>query len=68
MKITSVLTAVNNNPKYFRFIPFFVETWKRLYPDVKIRIVFVGNELPPELEAYTEYCVCFPEIPGVSSV
>lgn len=68
MKPTCVLTAVNANPKYTRFIPAFIAQWKRLYPDLKLRIVWIGSELPDEFKHYSEHIVCFPELPGVSSV
>jgi hypothetical protein len=68
MKITSVLTAVNNNPKYTRFIPFFIEQWQKLYPNIKIKIVFIGSSIPSNLEKYKEYILLFPEIPNISSV
>ena len=68
MKITTVLAALNDNPKYTRFVPGFVRTWRRLYPDFRVRIVFIGNTLPKELEPFREWIELFPEIPGVSTV
>jgi hypothetical protein len=68
MKLTTVLTAVNNSPKYTRFIPVFIRAWRRLFPELKVRIVFIGSEIPTEFAPYSEHIVCFPEIPGVSSV
>ena len=67
MKATTVLTAVNNNPKYSRFIPIFIYQWKRLFPEMSIKIVFIG-EIPLELQKYSEYLVSFPEIVGISTV
>lgn len=68
MKLTCVLTAVNANPKYTRFIPMFIAQWKRICPDLKIRIVWIGSELPPEVSAFAEHMILFPELPGVSTV
>lgn len=68
MKLTTVLTAVNNSPKYTRFIPVFIRTWKRLFPELKVRIVFIGDAIPPEFAEYSEHIICFPEIPSISSV
>jgi hypothetical protein len=68
MKITTVLTAVNNNPKYTRFIPLFISRWKALYPDILVKIVFIGNSIPPEFSTYSEHFILFPEIDGISSV
>ena len=36
MKLDCVLTAVNDDPYYMDFIPIFVNTWNKLYPDVDI--------------------------------
>lgn len=68
MKLTTVLTAVNNNPKYTRFIPAFVAQWKHLYPDIKLCIVWVGSEIPPDLAEYSQHIVLFPELPDISTV
>ena len=68
MKITSVLTAVNDNPRYTRFIPLFIHTWKRLYPTLIVRIIYIGSELPVNLSAYSDSIILFPPIEGVSTV
>lgn len=68
MKITTVLTAVNDNPRYTRFIPLFIRMWKRLYPTLTVRIVYIGNEVPVNLNAYSESILLFPPIEGVSTV
>ena len=43
MKLDCVLTAVNENHLYLDFIPLFVKTWKKLYPKVDVKIIFIGN-------------------------
>ena len=48
MKLTTVLSAVNNNPSYYKFIPKQILFW-RAY-GIKFVAVFVGESLPPELE------------------
>lgn len=68
MKLTTVLTAVNNNEKYYRFVPLFIDRWTKLYPDLNIVIVFVGSNLPECLLSYNKYFRLFDEIPGVSDV
>jgi len=68
MKITTVLTAVNDNPRYTRFIPLFIYMWKRLYPTLNIRIIYIGSELPANLAAYSDSMILFPPIEGVSTV
>ena len=68
MKITTVLTAVNNNPKYTRFIPLFIFRWNVLYPGIRIKIIFIGNSIPRQYTKYSEYFELFPEIKAVNSV
>lgn len=67
MKLTTVLTAVNNNPKYTKFIPIFIHQWRRLFPELSIKIIFIGA-IPPEFERFSDYLISFPEIPEVSTV
>jgi hypothetical protein len=49
MRLTHVLTAVNDNPAYAKFIPLFVEQWRRVYPEIEPVIVYVGEEVPAAL-------------------
>jgi hypothetical protein len=47
MKLTTVIGSVNNNPKYYMFIPKQILFWKKF--GINFIAVFVGNELPVEL-------------------
>jgi hypothetical protein len=67
MKISHVLTAVDNNPKYSRFVPIFIEAWKKTYPDIKVVIVFVGEMIPNDFEKYKENLVLFRPIPDLKT-
>jgi hypothetical protein len=49
MHISHVVTSVNDNPKYTKFIPSFIESWKAMYPSITPIIVYVGK-LP--IDAY----------------
>jgi hypothetical protein len=42
--------------------------WKRLYPSLNVRIIYIGNELPANLAAYSNNITLFPPIEGVSTV
>lgn len=53
MKLTHVVTACNNNPKYTKFIPLFIERWNKLYPKVSVVIIFIATKLPAEFEKYS---------------
>lgn len=56
MKLAHVLTACDNNPRYTKFIPLFIESWKYLYPDIKITILFISKDsLPIECIPYESY-------------
>ena len=68
MRITTVLTAVNNNPEYTRFIPIFIYMWKKFYPQINVRIIYIGNDLPISLHTFSDNIIVFPPIEGVSTV
>lgn len=67
MKLDCVLTATNDNPMYVGFIPMFVQAWKKLYPDTDVKIIFVGEKIPADLDAYEKHLILFPPIQGVST-
>jgi hypothetical protein len=48
MILDCVLTSVNLNPLYIDFIPIFVKTWNKLYPNVDVKIILVGDEIPEQ--------------------
>lgn len=52
MKIDCVLTACNDNPLYSEFIPIFIKTWKKLYPKVDVKIIFIADSIPEHLKIY----------------
>ena len=41
MILEYVLTAINDNPLYIDFIPIFIKTWNKLYPNVKVIIILI---------------------------
>lgn len=63
-----ILTACNENPDYLYYIPFFIKSWKHLFPDVTIVIVMIMNEIPEDLKEYAEHMVLFDPIEGMSSI
>ena len=69
MKISCVLTAVNENPKYTRFIPLFIEVWKKRYPEITPIIIYVGTETLDDFfyKNYGKYIKNFESIPNISS-
>ena len=55
MRLTHVLTAVNDSPNYIKFIPLFVDQWLRIYPEIQPVVIYVGNSIPTELTPYESY-------------
>lgn len=52
MRLTTVISSVNNNPKYYLFIPKQILFWKRF--NIKFIAIFVGNKIPQELEPFKD--------------
>ena len=67
MKLDCVLTAVNENTLYLDFIPFFVDTWNKLYPDVDVKVVLIMSEIPSNLEKYKNNIILFKPIPSINT-
>ena len=67
MRLTDVLVATNMNPLYYKFIPIFIKTWDKLFPNVKVTILIVADKLIDELRLYKENIVLFPPIENMDS-
>ena len=67
MKLSCILTAVNENSLYSDFIPLFIHTWKKLYPNVDIKIIFIINEIPKHLEIYESFFIIFKPLSNIST-
>lgn len=65
MKLDCVLTAVNENTLYLEFIPIFIQTWKKLYPSIDIKIILISNMIPKQYLVYEENIILFPPINNV---
>ena len=50
MKLTTVIASVNNNPKYYMFIPKQILFWKRF--NINFLAIFIGDSIPDELQEY----------------
>ena len=66
-KFDCVLTAVNNNPDYIQYIPNFIKSWSFLFPEVDIKIIFINDEITPELKEYEQYITLFKPIPNIDT-
>jgi hypothetical protein len=68
MRVTHVLTAVNANPEYTKFVPLFLQQWKQFYGEITPIIVYIGDSIPTQLEPYREYLRLFPPVGQLSTV
>jgi len=61
-----VIGSVNNNPKYYMFIPKQILFWKKC--GINFVAVFVGNHLPPELLEYKNNIILWPHNSDLNTV
>jgi hypothetical protein len=61
------LTSCNLNKLYCDFIPIFINSWNKLVPEAKVKIVLIANDIPEEFKVYSENIILFNPIEGVSS-
>lgn len=67
IKFDCVLTAVNENPLYIGFVPLFIKTWKKLYPDIDVKVVLIANNMPSNLIEYEKNIILYEPIQNVST-
>lgn len=67
MKLDCVLTAVNENPMYIDFVPIFIKTWNKLYPDVRVKIILIAKKIPKDLILHKDNIILFEPIQDVST-
>lgn len=65
MKLDCVLTATNDNPLYLDFIPIFIQTWNKLYPNVDVKIILIAYHIPENLLQYKDNIILFHPIDKV---
>ena len=65
MKLDCVLTSVNENELYIDFIPLFVKTWNKLYPNVDVKIILIANNIPDKFKEYKDNIILFEPIENV---
>lgn len=67
MILEYVLTATNDNPLYIDFIPIFIKTWNKLYPNVKVIIILIANDIPKKYLKYTNNIILFEPIDNIKT-
>jgi hypothetical protein len=66
MKLTTVLSCVNDNPKYYKFIPYQIHFWNKF--KIRFIVFFVGEKLPEELIPYKNFVILWDKTPELNSV
>ncbi len=67
MILDCVLAACNENPLYIEFVPYFIKTWKKLYPDVDVKVILISHSIPLELMEYQSNLILFEPIENIST-
>ena len=65
MKLDCVLTAVNEKKLYLDFVPIFIKTWNKLYPDIDVKIILISTKIPENLLLYKKNIILFKPIKNV---
>ena len=65
MKLDCVITSVNENPLYLEFIPIFIKTWNKLYPNVDVKIILIAKQIPDQYVEYKGNIILFEPIEGI---
>ena len=65
MKLTTVLSAVNDNSDYYNFLPYQVIFWNKY--NIKFICVFVGDKIPDNLQPYKQNIILWPYNNDISS-
>jgi len=65
MKLDCILTAVNENKLYLDFVPIFIKTWNKLYPNVDVKIILIAKKIPDEYLCYKDNIILFEPIENV---
>ena len=66
MKLDCILTATNDNPLYQDFIPLFIKSWSKLYPNIDVKVILISDIIPDQLKQYINNIILFKPIDGIS--
>lgn len=59
MKIDYILSASPEKELYSSYIPCFINTWQKLCPNAKVKVIYVDKEIPSELEEFKDNLILF---------
>ena len=52
---------------YLEFIPYFIKSWKKLYPTVDVKIILINDTIPEEYKEYNDNIIYFKPIENIST-
>jgi len=52
---------------YIDFIPMFIKSWNKLYPEVDVKVILINDSVPEKFEEYKDNIICFPALEGIST-
>lgn len=67
MKLDCVLSAVNEEKLYIDFVPIFIKTWTKLYPNTDVKVILICENIPNNLLEFKDNIIHFPPLEGVST-
>ena len=56
---------LNENKLYLEFVPIFIKTWNKLYPNVDVIIILIAKQIPENLLLYKNNIILFEPLEGV---
>jgi hypothetical protein len=65
MKLSTVIGSVNNNPRYYKFIPKQISFWGSF--GIRFIAIYIGDTLPTELEPYTDNIIIWNRNKNINS-
>jgi len=67
MHLKYIITGVNENERYLKCVPFFIDAWKACNKDLQVIVVLFAHKLPDSLRSYEEQIHLIPPIDKVST-
>jgi len=67
MKLDTIL-AVCSGDNYSQCVPYFLQTWKKAFPECCVYVIYISDRLPSYLEAYHENIILVPFNPIYNSI
>lgn len=65
LNVKYVLTACNDKAEYLSCVPMFIKCWKKMYPNILVRVILIMSNIPKFLLPFKEDLILFPPVKGV---